>query len=98
MRIYATCMLVLFSALQATAQPNQGTWMILSNRAGASIQYPPSVFPVDSTETGSDRLLYETVDGRGRLELFSLRNQRNETPPQFMRRVTNEGETFTYGA
>jgi hypothetical protein len=92
----AACVLVVIPSVAAHARLGDVAWDVLSNAAGAQVAYPRSVFQIDATETDSDRLLYTTLDGRSRLELFSIPNKRGEIPSRFMRRVSAEGETFTY--
>jgi hypothetical protein len=81
--ICATLVIALSLAVPAGAAPSHD-WVPYSQE-GLTVQYPRDVFsnagPGD--QGGS---LFKTRDGRARLTIFTLRNDRGESPAQFLRR------------
>ena len=61
-------------------------WVVFGPVRGMTVQYPRDVFPVDAGRGDHDGTLFATRDGRARLNLFTITNDRHETPRQFLRR------------
>lgn len=72
---------------QALALPSDAGWTALRDERGTSVQYPREVFPVDAGEGTPQGRMFATSDGRARLHVFAIRNERAESPQQFLRRV-----------
>ena len=77
--------LIGFAPLPALAQPGGG-WGTLQHD-GAMVQVPRDVFPNDAGAGSPPGRLLATPDGRAKLHLFTIRNDRGENPAQFLRRV-----------
>ena len=61
-------------------------WVVFEPVRGLIVQYPRDVFPVDAGAGDHDGKVFATEDGRARLNLFTITNDRHETPKQFLRR------------
>jgi hypothetical protein len=72
---------------QALAAPSDAGWTILHDERGTSVQYPREVFPIDAGQGTPQGRMFATPDGRARLHVFAIRNERGESPQQFLRRV-----------
>jgi len=72
---------------QALAVPSDAGWTALRDERGTSVQYPREVFPVDAGQGAPQGRMFATPDGRARLHVFAIRNERGESPQQFLRRV-----------
>jgi len=87
LRVFLTlCLSVV--AIPVRAQPSGDFgWSVITNRNGASVDFPGGLFTKEATPTAPSRAIaYSTADGRGRFELFSSPNTRGESPAQFARR------------
>jgi hypothetical protein len=75
-------------AIPVRAQPSGDLgWSVITNRSGASVDFPGGLFTKEATPTAPSRAIaYSTADGRARFELFSSPNTRGESPAQFARR------------
>ena len=61
-------------------------WTTLRHE-GATVQYPRDVFPVEAGAGTPPGRVMTTPDGRARLHVFTIRNERRERPAQFLARV-----------
>jgi hypothetical protein len=74
-------------ARAACAQPLE--WTTFTDPNGTTIPFPRGLFSV-RTDPGAGEppgSAFTTRDGRARLQIFTLRNERNESPAQFLRRL-----------
>jgi hypothetical protein len=69
------------AAAQSDAQ-----WTVFTDGEGTSVQYPSDVFPIEGGEAFPPGSVFTTRDGRARLHVFTVRNERDESPGQFMKR------------
>ncbi len=79
---------VLFGTATTTlAQPLE--WTTFTDRGGTSIPFPRSLFSVRTAPGAGEPPgpTFTTPDGRARLQIFSLPNERNESPAEFLRRL-----------
>jgi hypothetical protein len=85
----AAC-LVLCSAAHAE-------WASFSDSRGTSVQYPRDVFSVAAGSGDPPGPMLQSSDGRARLHVFTLENERRASPAEFIRRtVANPGERVSY--
>src|SRR2546423_14079540 len=61
-------------------------WTTLQHE-GAAIQLPRDVFPLGAGAGTPPGRVMTTPDGRARLHVFTIRNERRERPAQFLARV-----------
>ena len=61
-------------------------WVEFGPARGMTVQYPRDIFPVDAGRGDHDGTIFATLDGRARLNLFTIANDRHETPRQFLKR------------
>ena len=78
------CSLVLLLPSAAIAQ--RAAWTMLSDGEGTELPYPGDIF-TERTERDTPGRVLTSADGRARLHVFVLPNDRHETPRQFIRRV-----------
>jgi hypothetical protein len=71
---------------QAPAQPSAG-WTTFRGNSGTTVAYPSDVFSVRAGEDVPRGPVFATADGRARLHIFAVRNERNEAPGLFLKRV-----------
>lgn len=72
-------------------------WATLSDARGATVQYPRDIFTVAGGEGEPRGRVLGSADARARLHVFTLSNERGESPAQFIRRVvTDRRERLTY--
>jgi hypothetical protein len=92
--ICSTLVIVLSLASAASAAPSH-EWTTYSQE-GLSVEYPRDVFA--NAEPGQHgRRLFKTSDGRAGLTIFTVRNNREESPAQFLRRSFPENrQNLTY--
>src|SRR3954464_9476295 len=81
-RLTASTLLIVLSLASAGAAPSH-EWTTYSQE-GLTVEYPRDVFA--NAEPGERRRLFKTKDGRAGLTIFTLRNDRGESPAQFLRR------------
>lgn len=74
------------SAVQA-APPD---WTIFGDDHGTSVPYPRGIFSVRAADDVPPGPVLTTEDGRARLHIFTVANERNENPAQFIRRVITD--------
>ena len=96
MRIFlALCLSA--TAWSANAQPTGDLgWSTLTNRHGASVDFPGGLFTKEVSADAGKMLAFTTADGHSRFELFSIPNMRHESPAQFARRAENRQERLDY--
>jgi hypothetical protein len=64
---------------------------------GMAFDFPAHIFSLRSAEQGRDAVLFSTPDGRARIRVFGFRNEANESPRGYLRRIANPDEArFTY--
>src|SRR5687768_3920928 len=71
-------------ALPVQAAPHDWTTL---RHDGATVQVPRDVFAADAGEGEPRGRLLATPEGRARLHVFTVRNERGESPAQFLARV-----------
>jgi hypothetical protein len=81
----ASTILILLGSQASTALTNLNWSTFAAN--GMTVQYPPDVFSIQAGASEHRGTLFVTPDERARLEIFTLANQRGETPAQFLRRT-----------
>src|SRR5262245_766102 len=67
-----------------------GRWSVFRGINGTSVQYPSDLFSninADQSSDDSADSVFTTGDGRARLNIFTLRNERDESPAQYLKRV-----------
>src|SRR5947208_458483 len=81
---------LLYLALGLLALPAQAAaphdWATLPPY-GAAVQVPRDVFAVEAGEGTPKGRMLATGDGRAHLHVFTMRNERGESPAQFLARV-----------
>jgi len=77
---------LVLSLAHARAQGNAG-WTIFSDGKGTSVQYPSGVFPIEDGKGSPPGSVFTTRDGRSRLHIFTVRNERDESPERFLNRL-----------
>lgn len=77
----------LFVPLSPSAAQPSGGWTPFTDKSGTTVQYPREMLPVEGVEEVPPGPAFSTQDGKTRLHIFSVRNERNESPAQFLRRV-----------
>jgi len=83
----ALCLALSLTALALpSAQAAPHDWATLRHD-GAVVQVPRDVFPVAAGEGDPKGRLLATPEGRARLHVFTVRNERGESPAQFLARV-----------
>jgi hypothetical protein len=88
------CILTLLAPSAAVAQ--RAGWSVLRLDGGTEVPYPTDLF-TDRAERDTPGQVLTSADGRARLHVFVLQNDRNETPRQFIRRViVDDRRTLTY--
>ena len=86
----AAALLFLCSAAQAE-------WATFSDMRGTSVQYPREVFSVTAGSGEPPGPVLQSPDGRARLHVFTLDNERRASPAEFIRRtVTDRRERLSY--
>jgi hypothetical protein len=75
----------------------QAEWASFSDARGTAVQYPREVFPVPAAEGTPPGPVLQSADGRARLHVFTLANERRGSPAEFIRRaVTDQSERLSY--
>ncbi|MGB9367351.1 MAG: hypothetical protein WCE79_15190 [Xanthobacteraceae bacterium] len=75
----------------------QADWASFSDARGTSVQYPREAFPVAAGSGEPPGPMLQSADGRARLHVFTLPNERRASPAAFIRRnVTDRGERLSY--
>ena len=87
--------LSLLSAQPALAQGVR--WTTYRNASGTTVPFPAELFTTSAGEGTPRGDVFTSTDGRARLHVFALTNERSETPAQFIRRViVDNRRTLTY--
>ena len=82
---------------ESAARPSDTAWTVFANDRGTTVQYPRDVFSTEAGQGNPGGQVLSTVDGRARLHIFALRNERNESPARFLRRAFTENrQRLTY--
>jgi hypothetical protein len=64
---------------------------------GMAFDFPAHIFSLKSAEQGSEGVVFSTLDDRARIRVFGFRNEANDTPRRYLRRIANpEQARFTY--
>ena len=72
-------------------------WAGFADSRGTSVSYPQDVFSVPTGDGMPQGPTLGSADGRARLHVFTLSNERHESPAEFIRRaVADQGEHLTY--
>jgi hypothetical protein len=72
-------------------------WVTYAGENGTTVPYPRDLFSVPDTRPGMRGVRFNSPDGQAELNIFTLTNDRNETPKQFIRRVVrDQGYGLTY--
>ncbi len=88
--LFLTCAALPRAALSAE-------WGTFADARGTSVQYPRDIFSVPAPEGMPPGPVLQSADGRSRLHVFTLANERRESPIDFIRRaVTDEREHLAY--
>jgi hypothetical protein len=75
----------------------QAEWATFSDSRGSSVQYPREEFPVAAGSGEPAGPVLQSADGRARLHVFTLDNERRATPAEFIRRaVTDQSQQLSY--
>jgi hypothetical protein len=76
----------------------QADWASFSDSRGTSVQYPREVFSVAAGSGEPPGPVLQSADGRARLHVFTLGNERRASPAAFIARtVTDRRERLSYG-
>jgi hypothetical protein len=77
--------------------PAQAEWATFADRRGTSVEYPRDIFSLPTGEGEPPGPMPGSPDGRARLHIFTLANERRATPAEFIRRaVADTGEHLSY--
>jgi hypothetical protein len=82
--------------LPSAALGQSAGWSLLRLDEGTELPYPADIVTVRA-EPDTPGQVFTSADGRVRLHAFTLTNERNETPAQFIRRViVDDRRNLTY--
>ncbi len=88
---------VAFVLLTLLTLPAQAQWTTYRNDKGTSVPFPSDLFTVSGGEGVPPGQTFTAADGRARLHVFTLANERHESPRQFIRRViVDDRRKLTY--
>jgi len=79
--------------LACTALPRtafSAEWATFADARGTSVQYPRDIFSVPGPEGMPPGPVLRSADGRSRLHVFTLSNEKRESPAVFIRRAVRE--------
>lgn len=98
MRYFTSVIAFLVPALLTLPGIAKGNeWTLYRGEQGTSIPYPRDLFSVRDSRPGMRGVRFNSADGRAELNIFTIANERNETPRQFIRRVVrDQGYGVTY--
>jgi hypothetical protein len=82
----ALAIVAVFQVTTALAQPRDAGWTRFTNPQGTSVQFPRGIFPVDAGQDVPPGPVFATRDGRARIHIFAVPNERGESPRQYLRR------------
>lgn len=72
-------------------------WASFADSRGASVTYPQDIFSVPTGEGMPPGPTLGSADGRARLHVFTLANERHASPAEFIRRaVADQREHLSY--
>jgi hypothetical protein len=74
----------------ASALPSDLGWTTFVGDAGTRVQYPAELFPVARGKGNQPGHLFISGDGRARLRVYTVRNEYNESPARYLRRVFDQ--------
>ncbi len=75
----------------------QADWATFSDAQGTSVQYPRDVFSVPGPSAMPPGPVLQSPDGRARLHVFTLPNERHASPAEFIARtVKDRSERLSY--
>jgi len=75
----------------------QAEWASFSDSRGTSVQYPREVFSVAAGSGEPPGPMLQSADGRARLHVFTLDNERRASPAAFIARaVTDQRQRLSY--
>src|SRR6185436_9242399 len=75
----------------------QAEWTTFSDSRGTAVQYPREAFSVAAGSGEPPGPVLQSSDGRARLHVFTLENERRASPAEFIRRaVTDRRERLSY--
>jgi hypothetical protein len=84
------------SAQSAAAQP-AARWTTYQNDSGTIMPFPANLFTVRAGEGTPRGEVFTSADGRSRLHVFAIPNERNENPAQFIARaIVDDPRKLTY--
>ena len=85
------------AALLLLCASAQAEWASFSDSRGTSVQYQREVFSVPAGSGEPPGPMLQTGDGRARLHVFTLDNERRASPAEFIRRtITDRREHASY--
>jgi hypothetical protein len=91
------CFAAAIAALTLVCGSAQAEWASFSDARGTSVQYPRDVFSVAAGSGEPPGPVLQSPNGRARLHVFTLENERRATPAEFIRRtVTDRSERLSY--
>ena len=80
-----------------TSASAQAEWASFSDARGTSVQYPRETFRVAAGSGEPPGPVLQSADGRARLHVFTLANERRASPAEFVARaVTDKRERLSY--
>src|ERR1700737_1682582 len=80
----------------AAAQP-AARWTTYQDKSGATMPFPVDLFTVHAGEGTPPGEVFTSADGRSRVHVFAIPNERNESPAQFIARViVDDRRKLTY--
>ena len=80
----------------AAAQP-AAQWTTYRNDSGTTVPFPADLFTQRAGEGTPRGEVFTSADGRARLHIFALANERNESPARFIKRViVDDRRKLTY--
>lgn len=97
MRRLLAASLVLLTCIALPRAALSAEWATFADGRGTSVQYPRDVFSVPGPEGTPAGPVLQSADGRSRLHVFTLANERRASPAEFIRRaVTHDNERLSY--
>jgi hypothetical protein len=88
---------MLIAVLWFAAGPARAEWANFTDARGTSVEYPHEIFALPTGEGQPPGPTLGSPDGRARLHVFTLANERRASPAEFIRRaVADTGEHLSY--
>ena len=92
--VRALAAIAVFLLMSASAQAE---WATFSDARGTSVQYPRDVFTAPGGTGEPPGPTLQSANGRARLHVFTLANERHASPAEFVRRaVADKRERLSY--